>query len=343
MPCPASAAGLPTGFGIFVLVTQMLPATLIVVPLYVIFRQLGLYNTLTGLIIADTAFTLPLATWLMRGFFDRIPVDLEQQAEIDGCTRLGAFYRVTLPLSVPGIVVVTVFAFISAWDEFFLARDADLLAGQLGALGGPDLVRGAILDCLGRDDGNLRHLRSAGGCVLPVHPALPGRRYDQRGAKGMTANPRLRCLTCTALFPAVEHYACPECGGELDVTYDLGRIRAEGSFAQSWAHPGPIARRFAALLPLAHPGHAITLGEGQTPLIRSTRLGARLGLRQLYFKLEGSNPTGSFKDRQMAIGLSKAREWGAGRFATVSSGNVGVALSRLCRARRGRGAGVGLA
>jgi multiple sugar transport system permease protein len=113
---------LPTGFGIFVLVTQMLPATLIVVPLYVIFRQLGLYNSLTGLIIADTAFTLPLATWLMRGFFDRIPTDLEQQAEIDGCTRLGAFYRITLPLSVPGIVVVTVFAFISAWDEFFLAR-----------------------------------------------------------------------------------------------------------------------------------------------------------------------------------------------------------------------------
>lgn len=113
---------LPTGFGIFVLVTQMLPATLIVVPLYVIFRQLGLYNSLTGLIIADTAFTLPLATWLMRGFFDRIPIDLEQQAEIDGCTRLGAFYRITLPLSVPGIVVVTVFAFISAWDEFFLAR-----------------------------------------------------------------------------------------------------------------------------------------------------------------------------------------------------------------------------
>ena len=113
---------LPTTFGIFVLVTQMLPATLIVVPLYVIFRQLGIYNTLAGLVIANTAFTLPLATWLMRGFFDRIPVDLEQQAEIDGCTRLGAFYRITLPLSIPGIVVVTVFAFISSWDEFFLAR-----------------------------------------------------------------------------------------------------------------------------------------------------------------------------------------------------------------------------
>ena len=57
----------------------MLPATLIVVPLYVIFRQLGLYNTLLGLAIADSAFTLPLAPWLMKGFLDRIPIDLEEQ------------------------------------------------------------------------------------------------------------------------------------------------------------------------------------------------------------------------------------------------------------------------
>jgi multiple sugar transport system permease protein len=119
---------LPTLFGVFVLVSQMLPATLIVVPLYVIFRQLGLYNTLTGLAMADTAFTLPLATWLMRGFFDRIPADLEQQAQIDGCSRLAAFYRVTLPLAVPGLVVVAVFSFISGWDEFFLART--LIASQ---------------------------------------------------------------------------------------------------------------------------------------------------------------------------------------------------------------------
>ncbi len=74
-------------FGLLVLVSQMLPATLIVVPLYVIYRQLGLYNSLVGLAIADTAFTLPLATWIMRGFFDRIPFDLEQQAQIDGCSR----------------------------------------------------------------------------------------------------------------------------------------------------------------------------------------------------------------------------------------------------------------
>ncbi len=119
---------LTRGFSVFVLFSQMLPAALLVVPLYVIFRQLGLYNSLVGLAIADTAFTLPLATWLMRGFFDRIPRELEQQAEVDGCTRLGAFYRVTLPLAVPGLVVVTVFSFISGWDEFFLART--LIASQ---------------------------------------------------------------------------------------------------------------------------------------------------------------------------------------------------------------------
>ena len=109
-------------FGIFILFSQMLPATLIVVPLYVVYRQLGLYNSLLGLALADTVFVLPLATWLMKGFFDRIPRELEEQALVDGATRLGAFYRITLPLALPGLVVVTVFAFMAGWDEFFLAR-----------------------------------------------------------------------------------------------------------------------------------------------------------------------------------------------------------------------------
>lgn len=116
------------GFNIFILFSQMLPATLIVVPLYVIFRQFGLYNNLLGLAIADTAFILPLAIWLMRSFFDRIPIDLEEQAQVDGCSPLGAFYRITLPLAVPGLVVVTALSFISGWDEFFLART--LIASQ---------------------------------------------------------------------------------------------------------------------------------------------------------------------------------------------------------------------
>ena len=137
----------------------------------------------------------------------------------------------------------------------------------------------------------------------------------------------LRCLSCAAALPAVAHYACPVCRGELDVAYDLPRIRAEGSFARTWSMPGSLAARFAPLLPLAAPDCAVSLGEGGTKLVRSHRLAARLGLRELHFKLESGNPTGSFKDRQVAIGLSKALEWGAARFATVSSGNVGVALA----------------
>lgn len=109
-------------FGMILLFTQMLPAALLVVPFYVIYRQLGLFNTLHGIAIADTIFVLPLSVWLMRSFFDSIPSDLEEQAQVDGATRFGAFYRVALPLALPGVVVVIVFAFMAGWDEYFFAR-----------------------------------------------------------------------------------------------------------------------------------------------------------------------------------------------------------------------------
>ncbi|MCB9992695.1 MAG: carbohydrate ABC transporter permease [Hyphomicrobiaceae bacterium] len=115
-------------FTSIILFSQLLPAALIVVPLFVIFQQTGLYDSLVGLAIADTAFILPLSIWLLKGFFDQIPVEIEQQAMIDGCSRLGAFYRVTLPLALPGLVVVIAMGFISGWDEFFLART--LIAAQ---------------------------------------------------------------------------------------------------------------------------------------------------------------------------------------------------------------------
>jgi threonine synthase len=141
----------------------------------------------------------------------------------------------------------------------------------------------------------------------------------------MTA--RLTCLSCGADFAPVQHYACPECGGELDVRYDHARIREDGTFARHWRAPGQVTERFAAFMPLASPDAAATLGEGNTPLVRSHNISRRLGIRNLYFKLESVNPTGSFKDRQVAVAISKARELGCKRFATVSSGNVGNALA----------------
>lgn len=139
--------------------------------------------------------------------------------------------------------------------------------------------------------------------------------------------PQLECLGCGTRHPPLELYRCPACGGELNVVYDLEKIRANGIFACDWKKTAPALRRFRSLLPLENADDAITLGEGDTPLIRSRRLAKRLGLNHLHFKLEGSNPTGSFKDRQVSVGLSKAREFGRSRFAAVSSGNVGVALS----------------
>lgn len=141
----------------------------------------------------------------------------------------------------------------------------------------------------------------------------------------MTA--RLKCLSCGEAIPLAEHYDCPACGGELDVQYDHDRIRDDGAFARHWRQAAPVAERFAELMPLSRPQRAVTLGEGNTPLVRSYNLAKRLGLSNLYFKLEGANPTGSFKDRQVATAISMAREFGRDRFATVSSGNVGNALS----------------
>lgn len=109
-------------FGGFVLVTQMIPATLLVVPMFIIFSRMGLLDTLWGLLLADTAFSVPLAVWMIKGFVDGIPVDLEEAAMVDGCSRLGAFARVTVPLAVPGIAAVAVFCFLVTWGEFFFAR-----------------------------------------------------------------------------------------------------------------------------------------------------------------------------------------------------------------------------
>ena len=136
----------------------------------------------------------------------------------------------------------------------------------------------------------------------------------------------LECISCKARHAARELYRCTICGGELDVHYDLARIRENGAFANSWKRMLPAIERFRALLPLGDEDF-VTLGEGNTPLVRSRNFARRLGLGALYFKLEGSNPTGSFKDRQVSVAISKAQEWSRRRFATVSSGNVGVALS----------------
>jgi multiple sugar transport system permease protein len=115
------SAGL-TLFSIAILVTQMLPATLLVIPMYFLFRTLRLLDSLAGLVLVYTAFAIPLSVWILRGFFETIPRDLEESAKIDGCTELDAFRRITLPLSLPGLAATGVFAFVLAWNDFFFAK-----------------------------------------------------------------------------------------------------------------------------------------------------------------------------------------------------------------------------
>jgi multiple sugar transport system permease protein len=103
------------------LVPQMLPPITIIVPLYVLFMRLELLDTRQGLIISYLTFTLPLATWMMTGFFEDVPVELEESAMVDGATRLGALFRVNLPIAAPGLAATAVLSFTYSWNEFLYA------------------------------------------------------------------------------------------------------------------------------------------------------------------------------------------------------------------------------
>jgi multiple sugar transport system permease protein len=104
-----------------VLFAYMVPAIMLVVPLYSVLGSLGLVDTLFGLILIYSALIMPFAIWVMRGFFQTIPRELEEAAMTDGATRLGALIRVVLPISLPGLVATGLLCFLMSWEEFLLA------------------------------------------------------------------------------------------------------------------------------------------------------------------------------------------------------------------------------
>ncbi len=108
-------------FGLFLLVTQMLPEILILIPLYRIYRQLNMLDSLPALSLVDAAFALPICIWILKGVFDTVPPEVLDAAVVDGCNELSALWRIVLPLSMPGLVAVAVVSFFSAWNEFLFA------------------------------------------------------------------------------------------------------------------------------------------------------------------------------------------------------------------------------
>jgi threonine synthase len=133
----------------------------------------------------------------------------------------------------------------------------------------------------------------------------------------------LRCIDCGARSPLGYRLECAQCRGLLELTYDLDRLRASGPGLFS----GPGLWRYAPVLPIADPAHRVTLGEGGTPLLDCPRLAARLGVRRLLLKYDGTNPTGTVKDRSSATAVGAALQFGYRATSVVSSGNAGSSIA----------------
>ena len=114
---PGRSAGL-----LILLSTQMIPAGMLLIPIFIIVARLGLQDNLLGLSLAYITTAVPLSIWILRGYYDTIPFDLEEAAMVDGATRLSAFWRIILPLSTPALAVIFLFNFLNAWNEWQVAN-----------------------------------------------------------------------------------------------------------------------------------------------------------------------------------------------------------------------------
>lgn len=140
--------------------TYLLPASLLFIPLFQIVAALGLSNSVYSLMLVYPTFTLPFCTWMLMSYFKNIPIELEEAALIDGCGRLGVLFRIVLPLAAPALVVVCLFSFTNAWNEFLYAlvfissRDQQTVTVGLALMQGEDvfywgkMMAGALLTAL---------------------------------------------------------------------------------------------------------------------------------------------------------------------------------------------------
>ena len=172
------ASWISAGFLGWTLVFHMIPPITLVGPWYLTFRELGLFNTLTGLVLTHVTMNLPMTIWLMMSFFKDLPRELEEAALIDGCRQVGAFLRVVLPLAVPGLIAAGILAFVFSWNEFSIALN--LTASQTATVP-VGIARFA-------QQYEIRHGEMAAAAVLSTIPALLLMFFGQRFiVKGLLA------------------------------------------------------------------------------------------------------------------------------------------------------------
>jgi multiple sugar transport system permease protein len=161
------------------LVTYMLPPIALLIPLYLMLSALGLINTKLGLIVVYCAYVTPFVLWILANYFLTLPAELEEAARVDGCSRLGALWRVMLPIARPGLFATIMFAFLLAWDEFLYA----LIFTSTGVA---KTIPVAIADFSGRYDTDFGLVASGGliASVPPVLLAIAFQRYVVGGLAG---------------------------------------------------------------------------------------------------------------------------------------------------------------
>lgn len=164
---------------IFFLITQMIPGILVMIPIYMVFTQMHIINTHLALIIFYVIVNLPFCVITMRSFFERIPVTLEEAAWVDGCTKLSSLFRIVIPIMLPGIISVFVFAFIGAWNE--------LIAGTI-FVNTPDMwtIPVGLKSLMGKYDVKWGALM-AGGVLALVPTALMFTVVQRYVVEGLTA------------------------------------------------------------------------------------------------------------------------------------------------------------
>ncbi|HEY5159199.1 MAG TPA: carbohydrate ABC transporter permease [Anaerolineales bacterium] len=162
-----------------IIATRMIPEVSLILPLFIIASSLQLINKPIILIVAYMSFALPYAIWLMAAYFQTVPIELEDAARMDGCSRLGILFRIIMPISVPGLVSTAMFVFLLAWDEFFYAL---IFTSTLASKTAPV----AIAEFVGRYAVNITGMM-AGGILAALPPMILAFIFQRYIVSGMTA------------------------------------------------------------------------------------------------------------------------------------------------------------